>query len=495
MSNNSNHNNEMMNYIDEAYNERDERAQKKENRSVMKEVNKELESLKQIHFKDFNLIMADYKRGCDIINPVVEQAFAMLKGLVIKEMFSDKYIDKNILDCSNQILESFHNELLNKLRLYHEGMNPEQYFMPIITKTIEAVLSGRKSKAKREYDFSYENETVTVEDFTDLMAAYRKGDAIRKAATDDACVNLKGFIIYMIMHNFWTYVGTGHFWDMLQCGYMGVIKGMDTYDPSKACATTFFKTYIKCEITRYITEFLNGSTVHYATTLAKVKKAQRHFENIGVEAKEPAIAEFLGISPTSVREALASQEAAINVNFQEEFENSTGEEAKAANNAFMNPERYTESKELSEAIERELNMLTQPERTVIMLSVGFEGDPLSPKQISMKTGMSLDTVKALRQNAINKLHSSSLRTLYDNTYKALPGIEVYEFLPETEQEIDIVEITFEDFVGSQQAALEDVQRYNERNGKYFTMLPDYTVHCNVSVLSGVRREGMSKPTV
>lgn len=487
-------NNESLSYIDEIYTERDEKAQKKENRSIMKEINKELKSLKQIQFKDFNLIMADYKKGCNTINPAIEEAFARLKGLVIKEMLSDKYMSKNVLDCSNQILDSFHNELANKLRLYHEGTNPEQYFMPVITKAIETAISGKKSKAKREYDFSYEYETVTAEDFSELMAEYRKGDAIRKAATDDACINLKGFIIYMIMHNFWTYC-KGHFWDMLQCGYIGVIKGMDTYNPSKACATTFFKTYIKCEITRYITEFLNGSTVHYASTLAKVKKAQRHFENIGVEAKESAIAEFLGISPTSVREALASQEAAINVNFQEEFENSTGEEAKAANNSYMNPERYMESKELVEAVERELNLLTQQERTVIMLSIGFEGEPLSPKQISMKTAMSLDTVKALRQNAINKLHSSSLRNLYDDTYKALPGVEMYEFLPETEQEMDIVEFTFEDFVGSQQAALEDIQNVDERTDKDFTILPDYTVRCNVSVLSGMRREDMPRSTI
>ena len=97
-------------------------------------------------------------------------------------------------------------------------------------------------------------------DFTLIMADYHSGDEKKiQQAKDDACENLKGFIIYMIMRNFWTYC-RNNFYDLLQCGYIGILKGLEVYNPEKAKPTTFFKTYIKSEISRYITEFLNHST-------------------------------------------------------------------------------------------------------------------------------------------------------------------------------------------------------------------------------------------
>lgn len=375
MSNYNNYNdNHNLDYADEIFEETQSKKSQKENRSVMKDINRELKTLKQIEFKDFNLIMEDYHSG-------------------------------------------------------------EAY---------------RVEKAK-----------------------------------EDACLNLKGFIIYMIMHKFWTYCRI-HFFDMLQCGYIGVLKGLDAYDPAKAMPTTFFKTYIVCEISRYITEFLNGSTVHYATTLAKVKKAQRHFEEIGVEAKESAIAEFLGISPTSVREALASQEASISVNYQDEFENSSDEDVPSANNNFMNPEHYLEQKALSEAIADAMDELTSDEKKIIIMHYGFEGAAMTFRQISENTGFPMDKIKILHQSAINKMHSAKLGMLYDDKYKSLPGIEVYEFMPESEEEAEIVDFSFDDFMDAQMSAYNTVQCEAKGANNSVPVLPDYTVQCNVSFLSGLR---------
>ena len=126
-----------------------------------------------------------------------------------------------------------------------------------------------------------ELQTAKKSDFKDfniIMEDFQSGDPTRIAkAKEDACENLKGFIIYMIMRNFWTYC-RNNFYDLLQCGFIGVIKGMDVYDPTRTKPTTFFKTYIKSEISRYITEFLNHSTVHYASALNKINRAIRYFE-------------------------------------------------------------------------------------------------------------------------------------------------------------------------------------------------------------------------
>ena len=58
MSNYNNYNdNHNLDYADEIFEETQSKKKQKENRSVMKDINKELKTLKQIEFKDFNLIM------------------------------------------------------------------------------------------------------------------------------------------------------------------------------------------------------------------------------------------------------------------------------------------------------------------------------------------------------------------------------------------------------------------------------------------------------
>ena len=286
-------------------------------------------------------------------------------------------------------------------------------------------------------------KNITFRDFALVMDDYRSGDETRiKQAKEDACMNLKGFIIYMIMRNFWTYC-KNYFEDLLQCGYIGVIKGLDAYDPNKAKATTFFNTYIKHEITCYITEFLNGSTVHYATTLGNINRAKRHFEDNGIEYNDTTLAEYLGVSLVSVKKTLAAQEASINVNYQDEFENETTESAPTVGGMFVSPELSLEQKDMSDSIMEALEELNDKEKQIMLLHYGFEGSPMSIKNIAATMGLSQDVVKLYHQRAISKLQFSKLRDMYDNKYKSPAWLEEAEFFPESEDEMEIVEFSLD----------------------------------------------------
>lgn len=289
---------------------------------------------------------------------------------------------------------------------------------------------------------------IEYKDFHLIMEDYNSEDEKRiKQSKEDACNNLKGFVIYMIMHNYWTYC-RNYFQDMLQCGYIGIMKAMKSYDPDKAMPTTFFKTFIKHEISCYITEFLNGSTVHYATTLGEINKAKRHFESLGIPYDNVVLAEYLGRPRTSVAKALACQEAAISVNFQEEFENKTDESAPASARCdmYMNPERCLEEKALSEVIATAIKHLTKVQQNIILMYYGFTGSPMSVKQISMELGISQSEVKFEHQMALANLYSTELRVLCDDKYKEPKGITTIEYFPEPEEELDIVEFTLDDFI-------------------------------------------------
>lgn len=313
-----------------------------------------------------------------------------------------------------------------------------------IQKECESKTKEETKDIKKELD-SLKN--VKFKDFNDIMADYHSGDEKRvMQAKEDACANLKGFIVYMIMRNFWTYCHN-YFQDMLQCGYIGVMKGMDAYDPSRTMPTTFFKTYIKCEITRFITEFLNGSTVHYATTLGKINKAKRYFESLNIEYNDTTLAEYLGISLVSVKEALASQEAAISVNYQDEFAGVADDSPYIAKNAaFKSPEEELEEQDLIDVLSEAMQKLTNEEREAISMRFGLEGSPMSIRQIANELEIAQGTVKLYIQRALTKLRTSKLREMYDDKYKSPAWLEEIDFFPEAEEDVPVVAFTIDDLI-------------------------------------------------
>ena len=119
----------------------------------------------------------------------------------------------------------------------------------------------------------YGGEVKNFKDFHLIMADYHPGDPkLEMKATEDACNNLEKFVAYILTRNYSTYC-VKDYEDMMQQGMVGILKGLDTYDPDISMPTTYFKTFIKCEVSNYITEFKNHSTAHYASILNKISKS------------------------------------------------------------------------------------------------------------------------------------------------------------------------------------------------------------------------------
>ena len=280
----------------------------------------------------------------------------------------------------------------------------------------EKELSKKKRDRAIRNEVRKELQTTKKSDFKDfklIMDDYHSGDPARiQQAKDDACENLKGFIIYMIMRNFWTYC-KNNFHDLLQSGYIGILKGLEVYNPEKAKPTTFFKTYIKSEISRYITEFLNHSTVHYASALNKINRAIRYFEANNIEYNDITLAEYTGIALTSVREALASKEAAISVNFQDELENESGASYQVGT-TITNPETAIEISERERTVKAALENLSEIEKTILLCHYGFDGKRMSMREIAENLGITTQQVKIYHQNAINTLYNCRELDTYSN---------------------------------------------------------------------------------
>lgn len=316
--------------------------------------------------------------------------------------------------------------------------NPEEKVLSIENSLEEAEKliedAETKSAVQEELDSAKKQK---FKDFGIIMDMYHNGTPEEvKQAKLDATQNLKGFIIYLIMKNYYTYC-KNDFADMLQCGYIGVMTGLKIYDPTRTMPTTFFKTYIKSEISKYITEYKNGSTVHYASALNKVNKAVRYFEANNIAYNDATIAEYTGISIISVKEALASKEAAISVNYQDEFKNATDLDSGSNVENYYQPEKIMMEEERSDALKSALTVLTEIEKNIILAHYGFYGPAISFKEIGKTLKLPTSTVKKYHQLAINKLKDSELKDFFSDKYSSESWLEDdFDFFPEVIEDVE-----------------------------------------------------------
>lgn len=293
----------------------------------------------------------------------------------------------------------------------------------------------KKATAKREF-----------KDFHLIMEDYHSGDEKRiMRAKEDAVENLKAYIAFILIRNFHTYCKMD-FQDMMQCGIIGILEGLKTYDPDRTMPTTFFKPYIKSEISSYITEYKNHTTTHYAAILSKINKAITYFESNNIPWDNVRLAEYCNIPLISVDKALKSKEAAISVNYQDSVKNFSEDDGLATitHTETTNPEKHcmldAEKQEIARAINE---TLTDDEKYVILARYGFNGVQQSHFQIAKDLDITVLESKALQQRALNKLRNSSLSEWFSDSYANDSWLEDdIEFFPESEDDVELVETVF-----------------------------------------------------
>ncbi len=312
-------------------------------------------------------------------------------------------------------------------------------------KTLESDVFAELDKTSKE-DIKKATAKREFKDFHIIMDDYHSGDPERvMRAKEDACENLKAYIAFILIRNFHTYCKMD-FQDMMQCGMLGILEGLKTYNPDRTMPTTFFKPYIKSEISTYITEYKNHTTTHYAAILSKLNKAITYFEANNIPWDNVRLAEYCNIPLISVDKALKSKEAAISVNYQDSVKNFSEDDGLATitHTETTNPEKHCMLDAEKQEIARVINeTLTDSEKFVILARYGFNGNQQSHSQIAKALGITVLESKALQQRALNKLRNSSLNEWFGDAYASDSWLEDdIEFFPESESEADIVETIF-----------------------------------------------------
>lgn len=250
--------------------------------------------------------------------------------------------------------------------------------------------------------------------FYKIMEDYHSGDPRRQQyALECAIEELKGFIYYTIKKTYPTYI-KDNFYDLVQEGKLGIIVGMQKYDPDKGMPTTFFSPYIKHEMQNLITRQVDKTTAHYSTKIKEINKAIEHFEACEIPYTNVDLAIQTGLPLETVNQSMSIRAYRNEVHIDGCLPGVI--DANQTSSRLPTPEEEFMEKEEKNILYTAINEnLTPEEIQVLEYHFGINDvETISEAQIAKKMRIPKDKVKKLINSSIRKLKNSELKNLYRN---------------------------------------------------------------------------------
>lgn len=224
--------------------------------------------------------------------------------------------------------------------------------------------------------------------------------------------NMDKFISKYITEQYPTFLGA-HYDDMIQAARMGVIIGLEKYNPEIARPTTFFVLYIKHEVSQYINNYVNGLSTYYANEKYKINKAINLLEKENKEINDVNISEKTGISTENVKQLRDMIATSNNVAFDEIFMNKADEKD--------TPEQIILNKELGETLNNTIEKyLSDIEKRIIVMYYGLDNNIQNESKIypTKKAFCNIGEILGISYNEVRKYHASALRKLHTAVCKS-----------------------------------------------------------------------------
>ena len=247
---------------------------------------------------------------------------------------------------------------------------------------------------------------LTAEEEYSLAMKKQEGDEYAKQRLIEA--NLR--LVVSIAKR---YTGRGmSFLDLVQEGNLGLIKGVEKFDPEKGFKLSTYATWwIRQSVTRALADQARTIRVpvHMVETINKMSKMQRKLTlELGYEPSIKELAEHLDMTEEKVQEIMqiAREPASLETPIGEEDDSNLGDFVADAN--VLSPEGNVESVMLREHIDSLLDDLKERERQVIVLRFGLEdGHPRTLEEVGREFNVTRERIRQIEAKALRKLRQPS----------------------------------------------------------------------------------------